>query len=63
MDEDYVVKKQYRKLALLFHPDKNKTVGDDGTFNLIVEAWGLFSDRIRRKIYDEKIKGLEFNHP
>ena len=48
---------------MLLHPNKNKTIGDDGTFNLIVEAWGLFSDRVRRKIYDEKIKVLEFNHP
>ena len=48
MDAYYVMKKEYRKLSLLLHPDKNKTIGDDGTFNLIVEAWGLFCDIIRR---------------
>jgi len=63
MAEDSVVKKQYRKLALLLHPDKNNTVGADGAFKLIVEAWGVLSDKIRRAIYDEKIKGFEFKHP
>lgn len=63
MAEDSVVKKQYRKLALLLHPDKNKTVGAEGAFKLIVEAWGVLSDKIRRAIYDEKIKGFEFKHP
>lgn len=62
MADDSVVKKQYRKLALLLHPDKNKIVGADGAFKLIVEAWGVLSDKIRRAIYDEKIKGFEFKH-
>ncbi|WOL04397.1 hypothetical protein Cni_G13118 [Canna indica] len=52
-DED-TVKKQYRKLALLLHPDKNKSVGAEGAFKLISEAWSVLSDKSRRMLYDQK---------
>ncbi|XVF81461.1 hypothetical protein PTKIN_Ptkin15bG0157200 [Pterospermum kingtungense] len=42
------VKKQYRKMAVLLHPDKNKCVGADGAFKLVSEAWTLLSDRIKK---------------
>ena len=32
------VKKQYTKLALLLHPDKNKLIGIEFTFKIIGEA-------------------------
>ncbi|OVA20165.1 DnaJ domain [Macleaya cordata] len=50
-DED-TVKKQYKKLALILHPDKNKTVGADGAFKLVSEAWALLSDSVKRSSYD-----------
>ncbi|CAL9197447.1 J protein JJJ2-like [Musa acuminata AAA Group] len=52
-DED-TVKKQYRKLALQLHPDKNKSVGAEGAFQLISEAWSVLSDKSRRTLYDQK---------
>ncbi|XP_057761420.1 uncharacterized protein LOC130981759 [Arachis stenosperma] len=54
--DDDTVRKQYRKLALMLHPDKNKSVGADGAFKLISEAWSLLSDKSRRAAYDEKRK-------
>ncbi|XP_062225459.1 uncharacterized protein LOC133924095 [Phragmites australis] len=48
------VKKQYSKLALLLHPDRNKSVGAEEAFKLISEAWGVLSDNNRKILYDEK---------
>ncbi|XWS36692.1 hypothetical protein CRYUN_Cryun20dG0107300 [Craigia yunnanensis] len=50
------VKKQYRKMAVLLHPDKNKCVGADGAFKLVSEAWALLSDRIKKGSNDIKRK-------
>ncbi|GAB2280645.1 hypothetical protein Dimus_015272 [Dionaea muscipula] len=52
-DED-TVRKQYRKLALMLHPDKNKSVGAEGAFRLISEAWSLLSEKTRRVAYDQR---------
>ncbi|KAF7831903.1 Chaperone protein DnaJ [Senna tora] len=48
------VKKQYKKLAVLLHPDKNKCVGADGAFKLVSEAWNWLSDSSMRSSYDLK---------
>ncbi|KAI3969505.1 hypothetical protein MKX01_020066 [Papaver californicum] len=50
--DDGMVKKQFKKLALILHPDKNKTVGADGAFKLVSEAWALLSDSNKRASYD-----------
>uniref|UniRef100_A0A1D1ZHH6 DnaJ subfamily B member 14 n=1 Tax=Anthurium amnicola TaxID=1678845 RepID=A0A1D1ZHH6_9ARAE len=57
--DDEMVKKQYRKLALMLHPDKNKSIGAEGAFKLISEAWSVLSDKTRRMAYDKKrnVKG------
>ncbi|CAH2078518.1 unnamed protein product [Thlaspi arvense] len=49
-----VVKKQYKKLALLLHPDKNKCEGAEGAFKLVLEAWSLISDKVKRFAFDQK---------
>ncbi|KAK8655594.1 hypothetical protein V6N13_108168 [Hibiscus sabdariffa] len=52
--DDEAVRKQYRKLALMLHPDKNKSIGAEGAFKLISEAWSLLSDKARRVAYDKR---------
>jgi len=47
------IKKAYRKLALQFHPDKNKDSGAEDKFKEISEAYAALSDPQKREIYDK----------
>ncbi|KAJ8619572.1 hypothetical protein MRB53_028101 [Persea americana] len=48
------IKKQYRKLALLLHPDKNNFAGAEAAFKLIGEANRVLTDQSKRSLYDMK---------
>ncbi|KAG6588449.1 hypothetical protein SDJN03_17014, partial [Cucurbita argyrosperma subsp. sororia] len=52
--DETTIKKQYRKFALLLHPDKNKFTGAEAAFKLVGEANRLLSDQSKRKLYDMK---------
>ncbi|KAK4362604.1 hypothetical protein RND71_017845 [Anisodus tanguticus] len=52
--DDETIRKHYRKLALALHPDKNQSVGADGAFKMISEAWSLLSDRTKKMVYDNE---------
>lgn len=50
------IKKQYKKLALTLHPDKNPFVASEEAFKHVGEAFRVLSDRIRRKDYDLRLR-------
>ena len=47
------IKNAYRKLALIYHPDKNKSAGSEEKFKEISEAYAVLSDDQKRSQYDQ----------
>ncbi|GJW92951.1 DnaJ domain-containing protein [Tanacetum coccineum] len=54
-NQDDVIKRQYRRLALLLHPDKNKFPFADVAFKFVADAWALLSDHTRKSVYDNQL--------
>ena len=50
---DAEIKSSYRKLALQFHPDRNKDAGADEKFKEAAEAYAILSDKQKRQSYDQ----------
>jgi len=60
------IKKAYRKLALLYHPDKSKTAGAEEAFKLVSKAFSCLNDPDKRRQNDMTggQEGMSFrNHP
>ncbi|CXI65823.1 DnaJ protein, putative [Plasmodium berghei] len=46
------IKKAYRKLSKIYHPDKAKDKNSNNRFNEIAEAYEILSDEEKRRMYD-----------
>ena len=47
------IKKSYRQLALLYHPDKNPSPDAEEKFKQISEAYQILSDPDKRSYYNQ----------
>ena len=56
---DEEIKKAYRRLAVLFHPDKNRSPEASTLFQEINEAHEVLSDRDKRYRYDLFLEGRQ----
>ncbi len=50
---DQEIKSAYRKLALQYHPDRNKTKEADAKFKEVTKAYEVLSDPQKRQTYDQ----------
>ena len=53
---DVEIKKAYRKLSLIYHPDRNSNVDAEDQIRKINEAYEVLGDDSKRKQYDTQLK-------
>ncbi|XP_008795163.2 uncharacterized protein LOC103710987 [Phoenix dactylifera] len=53
--EPSAVKLAYRRLALLLHPDRNRSPGADAAFHLVADAWSVLSDPSKKSLFDAEL--------
>ena len=56
------IKKQYRKLAMQYHPDRPG--GNETVFKEVLEAYGVLSDSTEKPNYDMALnQGIKYHPP
>jgi DnaJ-class molecular chaperone len=56
------IKAAYRRLALKFHPDRNRSPVSENSIKIINAAFEVLSDKDKRKQYDEKLANSSSSH-
>ncbi|KAM0067158.1 putative DnaJ domain, Chaperone J-domain superfamily [Helianthus debilis subsp. tardiflorus] len=54
-DDSELIKQQYRRLALLLHPDNNKFSLSESAFKLVGDAWSVLSNPVKKTSYDNEL--------
>lgn len=49
------IKRAYRKLAVIYHPDKNRDPAAEQFFKEINEAYGVIGDHVKRRLYESRL--------
>ncbi|KAL1209075.1 Chaperone protein dnaJ 49 [Cardamine amara subsp. amara] len=57
--DENTIKKQYKKLAFCFHPDKNQLPGAEAAFKIIGEAQSVLLNKDRRRLHDIRRKPVK----
>ncbi|CAH8324491.1 unnamed protein product [Eruca vesicaria subsp. sativa] len=60
-DQPDLIKKQYRRLALLLHPDKNRLPYADQAFRFVVDAWEVLSTASKKSQFDLVFTKVDLN--
>ncbi|PKI41184.1 uncharacterized protein LOC116215818 [Punica granatum] len=55
-DDQELIKQQYRRLAILLRPDKNRSPYADQAFQLVNEAWAVLSNPDQKTVYDRELR-------
>ncbi|KAM5551585.1 hypothetical protein ABKV19_026433 [Rosa sericea] len=53
--DSQTIKKQYKELALVVHPDKNSSLAADGAFRHVKTALDILSDPQQKEDYDKSL--------
>nr|DAD22099.1 TPA_asm: hypothetical protein HUJ06_023562 [Nelumbo nucifera] len=54
-DDLELIRRNYRRLASLLHPDKNKRVFATNAFKLVADAWTVLSNPSKKSLYDKEL--------
>ncbi|KAJ4705114.1 DnaJ domain containing protein [Melia azedarach] len=55
-----IIRKHYKRLALMLHPDKNPSVAADSAFKLIQSALDVLTNPEKREAYDSQLSSKKF---